>query len=197
MNKTKRKGIFNRLAVCAVSLTTLASATACGKPANVGGKVAVICKNENVSFWDEVKTGATDCCDEMGYELLYYCASSDTDFASQVEYINDAIDKVVSGDRDQYIDFLVSIVKAQGLSKGTISLSQSDQALSAKLSDKLSKEIPGSAFEIAAEPANIKGGLICTAGTTSYNASIEAIAEDIRGDIGAEVAEVLFGTQEN
>ncbi|MBQ8123454.1 MAG: substrate-binding domain-containing protein [Ruminococcus sp.] len=93
MNKTKRKGIFNRLAVCAVSLTTLASATACGKPANVGGKVAVICKNENVSFWDEVKTGATDCCDEMGYELLYYCASSDTDFASQVEYINDAIDK--------------------------------------------------------------------------------------------------------
>ena len=113
------------------------------------------------------------------------------------ECFNDAIDKVVSGDRDQYIDFLVSIVKAQGLSKGTISLSQSDQALSAKLSDKLSKEIPGSAFEIAAEPANIKGGLICTAGTTSYNASIEAIAEDIRGDIGAEVAEVLFGTQEN
>ena len=40
------------------------------------------------------------------------------------ECFNDAIEKVVSGDRNQYIDFLVSIVKAQGLSKGTISLSE-------------------------------------------------------------------------
>ena len=95
MSKMKGKGILNRLAVCAVSLTMLASATACGKPDDVGGKVAVICKNEKVSFWEEVKTGASDCCDEMGYEMLYYVASSDTDFASQIEYINDAIDKGV------------------------------------------------------------------------------------------------------
>ena len=95
MSKMKRKGILNRLAVCAVSLTMLASSTACGKPDDVGGKVAVICKNEKVSFWEEVKTGASDCCDEMGYEMLYYVASSDNDFASQIEYINDAIDKGV------------------------------------------------------------------------------------------------------
>jgi V/A-type H+-transporting ATPase subunit E len=113
------------------------------------------------------------------------------------ECFNDAIEKVVSEDRDKYVDFLVSVVKAQGLSKGTISLSENDQKISAMLLEKLSKEIPGSAFEIAAEPANIKGGLICTAGTTSYNASIETIADDIRGDIGAEVAAVLFGTQES
>ena len=91
MNKMKRKGILKRLAVCSVSLTMLVSATACGKPDNVGGKIAVICKNDKVSFWDEVKTGADDCCEEMGYEMLYYCASSDNDFASQIEAINDAI----------------------------------------------------------------------------------------------------------
>lgn len=113
------------------------------------------------------------------------------------ECFNDAIKKVVSEDRDKYVDFLVSVVKSQGLSGGTISLSEGDIELSAKLADRLSAEIPGSAFEIAEKPANIKGGLICTAGTTSYNASIEAIAENIRGDIGAEVAAVLFGTQEN
>lgn len=112
------------------------------------------------------------------------------------ECFNDAIEKVVSEDRDKYVDFLVSVVKAQGLSAGTISLSEGDLELSKKLKDKLSKEIPGSSFEVADKPANIKGGLICTAGTTSYNASIEAIAENIRGDIGAEVAAVLFGTQE-
>lgn len=113
------------------------------------------------------------------------------------ECFDEAVKKVVSEDRDKYVDFLVSVVKSQGLSEGTISLSAGDKELSSKLADKLSKEIPGSAFEIADEPANIKGGLICTTGTTSYNASIEAIAEDIRGDIGAEVAAVLFGTQES
>lgn len=95
MNKMKRKSIFSKIAVCAVSMTMLASATACGKPDNVGGKVAVICKNEKVSFWDEVKIGAQDCCDEMGYDMVYYCASGDNDYASQIEYINDAIDKGV------------------------------------------------------------------------------------------------------
>ena len=95
MNEMKRKGIFRRLALCAVSLTMLASATACGKPQSSSGKIAVICKNENVSFWDEVKTGANDCCEEMGYEMVYYCASGDNDFSSQIEYINDAINQNV------------------------------------------------------------------------------------------------------
>lgn len=93
MNKMKRKGIFKRIALCSAALTMLASATACGKPENVGGKIAVICKNENVSFWDEVKTGAEDCCDEMGYELLYYCATNDNDYASQIEFVNKALDE--------------------------------------------------------------------------------------------------------
>lgn len=93
MNKMKRKGILKRLALCAVSLTMLASATACGKPQDSGEKIAVICKNDKVSFWDEVKKGAGDCCDEMGYEMLYYCAEGDNDFASQIEDINDAINK--------------------------------------------------------------------------------------------------------
>ena len=95
MNKKKRKGALRSLAVCAVSLAMLTSAAACGKPADVGGSVAVICKNENVSFWEEVKTGASDCCEEMGYGMEYYVASSDTDFASQIEFINDAIEKDV------------------------------------------------------------------------------------------------------
>ena len=113
------------------------------------------------------------------------------------ECFNDAIEKVITGDRGKYLDFLVSVVKAQGLSKGTVFLSESDQELGGKLAEKLAKEIPGSSFEVSKEPGNIRGGLICRDGTTSYNASIEAVAKDIRGDIGAEVAAVLFGTQEN
>lgn len=112
------------------------------------------------------------------------------------ECFADAIDKVVSEDRGRYLDFLVSILKEQGLSEGTICLSAGDAELSKDLLKKLAKEIPDGKFDVSDEAANIRGGLILRAGTTSYNASIEAVAENIRGDIGAEVAEALFGTQE-
>jgi len=121
--------------------------------------------------------------------------------AKKQELIDDcfrkAIDKVITGDREKYLDFLVSVVKAQGLSGGTIAVSESDQEISGKLAEKLAQAIPGSSFTVSDEPANIRGGLICSAGNTVYNASVEAVAQDIRGDIGAEVAAVLFGTQEN
>ena len=65
MNKLKRNGIFQRIAACSVSLTMLVSATACCKPQNIGLKVSVICKNEKVSFCEDVKKCADDCCDEM------------------------------------------------------------------------------------------------------------------------------------
>lgn len=112
------------------------------------------------------------------------------------ECFDDAIKKVVSEDRGKYLDFLVSVVKSQGLSEGTIFLSKGDQELAKDLENKLSKEIAGSKFEVSDEAANIRGGLICKSGTTSYNASIEAVADNIRGDIGAEVAEALFGAEE-
>ena len=92
MNKMKGKGILKRIALCSVALTMLASATACGKPENVGGKIAVIAKNEKVSFWNEVKKGAEDSCEELGYELLYYTATNDNDYASQIEAVNKALD---------------------------------------------------------------------------------------------------------
>ncbi len=121
--------------------------------------------------------------------------------AKKQELIDDcfrkAIDKVITGDREKYLDFLVSVVKAQGLTGGTIAVSESDRELSGKLAEKLAEAIPGSSFAVSDKPANIRGGLICSAGNTVYNASIEAVAQDIRGDIGAEVAAVLFGTQEN
>lgn len=96
MNKMKRTSVFRRTALVAASLAMLASATACGRPnTNQGGRIAVICKNDKVSFWEEVKKGADDAGSELGYDIDYYCATGDNDYASQVEYINKAIsDKV-------------------------------------------------------------------------------------------------------
>ena len=104
MNKKGKKGFFKKLALCAVSMTMLACSVGCGgqggPPAGKGGsaantvgaKVAVICKNDTVSFWDDVHKGAQDACDELGLELMYRCASGDNDYASQVGFIKEAIE---------------------------------------------------------------------------------------------------------
>lgn len=100
MNKKKRKGTFKAIAACAVSAVMLL-AGGCGKPqgqqqgppADGGGaKIAVITKQQ-LSFWDDVKNGAEDACNEFGYEMLYTVADGDNDYVSQVAAINDAINK--------------------------------------------------------------------------------------------------------
>lgn len=90
MNKMKKKGIFRRIALGAAALTMLVSAGSCGR-SELEGRIAVICKNEKVEFWNQVKEGAEDACTELTLNFDYYCATSDNDYASQIDYINQAI----------------------------------------------------------------------------------------------------------
>jgi ABC-type sugar transport system substrate-binding protein len=98
MNKMKRKDIFKKFAVCAVSASMIASVTACGKKESSkapNGKIALICKDTKVAFWEDVKKGVVDACDDFGYEMVYYCATGDNDYASQQEFMNKAIEQKV------------------------------------------------------------------------------------------------------
>lgn len=90
MNKERRKRFLSAITLCAVAMS-LMTATSCGK-ASKKKKIAVITKNEKVSFWKDVKAGAEDAADELGYEIIYTAAAADNDFATQVAAINDAID---------------------------------------------------------------------------------------------------------
>jgi ribose transport system substrate-binding protein len=106
MNKKGKKGFLKKLALCAVSMSMLVCSVGCagnaqggppegrgGTAANtMGAKVAVICKNDTVQFWDDVHKGAEDACEELGLEMMYKCASGDNDYASQVGYIKEAIE---------------------------------------------------------------------------------------------------------
>jgi len=94
MNKSRRRK-FSKTLLCLASAAAMLSVSSCGV-SNAGKekkmkKVAVICKNSNVAFWDEVKQGAKDACDEMGITLSYYCAQNDNDYATQQEYLTNAI----------------------------------------------------------------------------------------------------------
>ena len=61
---------------------------------------------------------------------------------------------------------------------------------------RLKKEIPGSSFTLSEERRPLRGGLLIRDGSTYYNASIEALSEDMRDGMGAQVADILFGRQE-
>lgn len=107
-----------------------------------------------------------------------------------------AIDKVAEAPAEEYMDFLVSLVKAQGLSGGEIILARKDAAAGESLLKRLKAELPSGKFTISEEQRDLRGGLLIRDGSTYYNASIEALSEDMRDDMIAEVAGMLFGRQE-
>ncbi len=93
MDKSTTKKLFRSVAACALSATMLFSGS-CGKPKEDKKTIAVITK-QDISFWGEVKKGAEDAGNELGIDIIYNVATSDNDYASQIEFINNAIkDKV-------------------------------------------------------------------------------------------------------
>lgn len=88
MNK-KRKSILRTLAACSLSAAMLVS-SGCGKAGEPKQKIAVIGKQQ-LSFWDDVKKGAMDAGNELGYDIIYTVAENDNDYTSQVADIKNAI----------------------------------------------------------------------------------------------------------
>lgn len=99
MNRSTKSRIFRTFALCAVSAAMLLPGS-CGKPKTEVKKIAVITK-QDISFWHDVKNGAEDAGDELGVAILYNEGSShdyptgDNDYATQIEYINNAINEKV------------------------------------------------------------------------------------------------------
>ena len=97
MNKLKRKGLSGRLGALALSAAMVSVLPSCG-PADQEklsrtGKVMVIGKAdpEQVSFWKDVRSGAMDAGQELGYEVTFQSAENDNDVEFQKGLINDAI----------------------------------------------------------------------------------------------------------
>lgn len=96
MNKNKGKGFLRALAACAVAAALVVS-TGCGKSDAAKGrggrpieKIAVIGKQQ-LSFWDDVKKGAVDAGNELGYDILYSVAEGDNDYVSQIDAVKKAM----------------------------------------------------------------------------------------------------------
>ncbi|MCQ2468365.1 MAG: substrate-binding domain-containing protein [Ruminococcus sp.] len=96
MNKMKKRKTFLRFAAAALAAISLAASTACAIKAapigqNISGKVMLICKNKNVSFWYDIGRGAEEAGSEIGLDIDVRYADSETDFKSQQGFIDEAI----------------------------------------------------------------------------------------------------------
>lgn len=99
MNKNKGKGLFRALSACTLSVALLATSS-CSLPFGGGQKgrqrqkMAVITKQQ-LSYWDDVKKGAEDAGNELGYDIIYSVAQGDNDYVSQIDAIKEAMDQGV------------------------------------------------------------------------------------------------------
>ncbi len=109
----------------------------------------------------------------------------------------EALEKVHDMDRKDYLDFLVRSIKDAGSKSGEIILSARDKDLGDDLLKALKKEIDGSDFVLSEEEKDISGGVILRDGSTYFNGSLEALVDEVRDSMTSEIAEILFGGQEN
>lgn len=85
----KKLQVLTALAVLSGTLTM----TGCTQTKESHGEITVLCKAQNVQFWDYVEKGAVDCGEEMGYTIHYEETKNDTELGAQRKMVEDAISR--------------------------------------------------------------------------------------------------------
>ena len=88
-----KKGIFRRIAVCAVAMSLMASFSACGaKEEESAGTISVILKSQDTpQYWDVVANGAKEAGEELGYTIDVQAPPTEADINIQIDLINQAV----------------------------------------------------------------------------------------------------------
>ena len=98
----------------------------------------------------------------------------------------EAVKDLAAMPEPKYLDFLAE--QLSGYEKGELILSAKDQAA---IGEKLAARLP-EGITLSKETADIAGGFILRDGQVSVNGSLEAILENVKKDITAQIAVVLF-----
>ena len=101
-------------------------------------------------------------------------------------------DLIASMDRDDYISFMVNIIRESGVKKGTLILNERDRNIAKDLKEAAEKEIPGGSFKVSEEAGDFKGGLMIRQGKVYMNGTVESYVEEAREEMASEIAQVLF-----
>ena len=113
--------------------------------------------------------------------------------SAKQEVINEsyeaALEKFVNLPEDVYMNFLKVQLEEYRTEGGEVLLNSHDQE---KYGNELQKFFEGSRLVLSDEVAEISGGCILRRGKISYNASIEKLLDNVKTELMADVANILF-----
>ena len=104
-----------------------------------------------------------------------------------------AVDEIISMDEADYTDLLTALGKNSGLTAGQLIFNEKERAaIGQKVVDPLNAAIPGGSFALSEETRKLRGGYMLMCGQTFINNTIEALVEEARPELVAEVAKMMF-----
>ena len=117
--------------------------------------------------------------------------------ACKQDCINECFDKakdyILNMEEAQYVEFLVNLGKASGLTEGVLIFNEKErESIGRKVVDALNAAIDGSKFELSDETRKISGGFVIQKGQMFITNTVDAIVEEYRKDLVGEVAAILF-----
>ena len=99
----------------------------------------------------------------------------------------EAVKELAAMPEEDYLGFLKE--QLAGYTKGEILLSAADKA---RIGSKLASLVSGSGLTVSEDTADIAGGFILRDGNVSVNGSLESLMEDVKKQITAKLAGILF-----
>ena len=104
-----------------------------------------------------------------------------------------AVDEIITMNEADYTDLLTALGKSSGLKAGQLIFNEKERAaIGQKVVDALNAAVEGGSFALSEETRKLRGGYMLMCGQTFINNTIEALVEEARPELVAEVAKMMF-----
>lgn len=105
----------------------------------------------------------------------------------------EAIEKIISMDREEYINMLINLSSDSELREGYLTFNEKEKdSIGQEVVSGLNKKIGNSNFILDENTASIKGGYFLSNSKIRLNNSIEAIVNEKKKELISEVSKILF-----
>ena len=107
-----------------------------------------------------------------------------------------AAEALVNMEEADYLQLLTALGKNTGLKEGLLIFNKTEkEQIGQKVADALNGAVEGGKFAVAEKTRNLRGGYLLEANKVYINNTIEALVEEYRDALTAEVAEMLFSSK--
>ena len=104
-----------------------------------------------------------------------------------------AVDDIIAMDKDRYTELLTALGTNSGMTGGQLIFNEKERTdIGQKVVDALNSRIEGGSFSLSEETRPLRGGYMLMCGQTFINNTIEALVEEARPELTAEVARMMF-----